>query len=526
MSLLSRIVNSFRGSRGDAAQTPSASTGAKIPATPAQPGAATGAPRPGILRRIRNAIANAFKRPKISTPATGTPPDGASIQTEEPDGSTPPKFKEINIGIEDTEALLAPGMDKFVRERGSDFWLMGFNDGIKGIRSDAIGNVAKAHAVTLVEFVRSSSQGKLKAYESDMDVKKKIMDDEEKRYRDTQEHLDEMTHLYHKQPRSFSSLLFVIYFSIAIFLIIADVPLAKTLTEKGFDLEVGSMGSWLLTLGIAFCAVYIKIYYDDYVATPIGYFISQFKKIPGIIGGRVKKKGDDDTFVVGHTDDKDELEKRAKREVRLARREYWLKFGIKTIVLIFTLSTIWILGEFRYQNISNPERDIIMEYVNWVVTRMGKDPFTTTEHAFDITLLAFRMITLIFPIIGGVCLSLALTNLQNIRRFRKAKKDFDEYQGEFLEALKNYNEASKKYQDYKGISDRWHDKDKDDEHTEYFTDVFKSYHKLGYDNGLAEPDFFDRKADLYIQVEKMRRKLVARRVHNALLNEATPQTQP
>ncbi|MFN0190229.1 MAG: hypothetical protein ACKVQV_16140 [Bacteroidia bacterium] len=489
--------------------------------------------RPGFFRRIANSISSLFSgRSKTPPNKDPNPSTNNSSQQEEKDSSTPPEFKDINIQIEETEMLLAPGMDKFIRERGLTFWKMGFMDGVNGIQSEAVDNIAKGHAVTLVEFVRASSQGKIKAYKSDMIVKKSIMNDEEDRYRDAQRHLDEMTHMYHKHPRSFSWILFWLYFGFAIFLIVADVPLAKSLTEKGFDLEVGSLGSWLLTLGVAFCAVYIKIYYDDYVATSIGHFTSQFKKIPGVIGDKERQSGDEnDDEDPQHAaksekggfsskSEEEEYEKRKRNEVLAAKAEYWMKFCIKTLILYLTLRTIWILGAFRYQNISNPERDIIMEYVNWVVQKMGKNPAEVTLEAFSTTLLAFRMITLIFPIVGGVCLSLAMTNLQNLKRHPKAKTNFDLHQQLYLKALENYNNASKKYQDFKGIADRWNDKDEDDQHVKDFQKVFMSYYNHGHENGIVEPDLKDTKSDLYAQVEKMRRKLVARRVNNVLIKES------
>lgn len=449
-----------------------------------------------------------------------------------PDPSVSPEFQEINIVVE-TEALLAPGIDKYIRGRGEDFWRMGFKDGVMGIEKGLAEEVAKAHATNLVEWVRSVAQGQLKMFQSEAEVKKNIVDDENYRYQASKEHLTEMTHQYHKHPRSFSWVLFFLYFSIAIFLIFADLPLAKILTEKGFDLEVGANTTWLLIIGIALCAVYIKIYFDDYIGTPLGFYVTQFKKIPGIIGDRKRKKKAKENDSPGEktaaaqeaaADRKTMKKERLDAELRHVWWEYWVKFAVKTAILFLSLYTIWVLGEFRYQNISDSERNIIMEYVNWVVSNMKKDSAITVEHAFNITLLAFRLITLLFPVIGGVCLSLAMTNLQNIWRFWRAKRDYNARQKRFLKAQDGFNDATKKAEDFEGILDEWK-KEYLEKHLERFTVFFHSWYLLGYQNGIVLPDYFDPAADLYTQVETLRRRAVARRTQKLLYAEQ-PDTVP
>lgn len=58
---------------------------------------------------------------------------GSAQQETELDSSDgtkpqPPKFEGIEIVVE-AEMLLAPGIDKYLRSRGEDFWRMGFRDG-------------------------------------------------------------------------------------------------------------------------------------------------------------------------------------------------------------------------------------------------------------------------------------------------------------------------------------------------------------------------------------------------------------
>jgi hypothetical protein len=499
MSILNSIkkIFSYLGRRGDSSD--SSKVAEQQPETP----------RRTWSRRMGDWFRGALTVNKVVNDKQQPTSDSESGKKNQ---GAPPQFKDIPIEV-NAESLIAPGIERYIQERGADFWIMGFNDGVKNIDKNTVEEVCKAHAFNLVEWVRANSHGKLMSYKSEKEVKESIMEDEGHRYEDAQCHLEEMTTSYQKNPRSFSWLLFILYFSIAIFLIIADVPLAKILTEKGFDLEVGSMASWLLTFGIAFCAVYVKIYYDDYVATNLGHYIGQFKRLPGIKGDRKRKKKSEKKESV--TLISEENPEQEKRDIKGVQIEYWIKFLVKTLILYLVLYTIWVLGEFRYQNITNPERNIIMEYVLWVVEKMGKDPKLMAEHAFNVTLLAFRMITLIFPVIGGVCLSLAMTNLQNLRRYSKANADYSKHQKLYLDALGEFNKASKIYEDFQGVFDEW-SKNKPEEHTNRYARIFNAFYLLGYQNGSREPDFFEPNVILYDQVENLRRKLIARRTQNVL----------
>lgn len=482
------------------------------------------APKNGFWKRLGNNIRNIF-----------TPSNYGIAGSNKIDSTVAKEAKEVALDswalvkdtvpfTMDTEQRLAPGLEANVRARGRYFFTLGFEDGIKGIRNEAsVLEVAKGEARNLVEYVKAISLGKTKALESEKKVRQSILGDEKQRYTVARDYLERITHYYQHEPRNFAVLLGFIYFLVASALIFADIPLAKKLTIEGFYLK-DDYKSFSLVIGLALCTVYIKIYYDDYVATPLGTWVRQFKNIPGItksIKNRVKNEEDKtlnmETLNTENQSEGDENDVQFEKDKRGVKREYLTKFVIKTALLFFTLGTIIVLGIFRYQNIGPKEQQVLINYAEWLFKNnlagslsegIGKALFWTQT--------AFILITLIFPIIGGICLSLSFNIFQNRWRLGKANDDFDKTRQLHVIALAKLNNVEQEYEDFKNIFDEWKGDKNGSDHLDFFSKVFMAYYRLGFDDGYREPDYYDKNADIYTQVEQMRRKVIARKVYNLL----------
>lgn len=415
--------------------------------------------------------------------------------------------KRIPIEVQ-TELLLAPDLDEYIRSRGEDFRRLGFYDGVKGITNEETDAIANSCASTLVQYIKASSNGKLEAFASEMEVKEQILNDEGARYQVSKKHLETKTYYYNNYPRTYSKGLGVFYLIMATCLIFADVPLAYALTVNGFNLTVGSGWNIFLVIGIALCAVYIKIYYDDYIATSLGSYTLQFKNIPGVT----------DDF--SNNQEQNEIEKlNYHRTVKSVKKEYWIKFAIKSIILLLSLCTIWKLGEFRFINLDDGERKGLLKYIEWMTSNGWNITADIYADVINTAISTFRYLTLLFPIIGGVCLSLALTNFQNCHRFKDSQDDYLKLQENYLIALENYNKVKKLHNDFKGIYDEWQGQDNGKRNIAFFTKVFKAYYIIGFKMGFFEPDHHNKFDDLYAQTEIMRRKFTSRRIYNKLANE-------
>lgn len=448
-------------------------------------------------------LGNFFSGNSSQAKQPAPPPENPNISEER--DSNEARFGNVSF-VTSVENMIAPGIEEYISKRGKEFEERGQEDGSNFIDQGLIKDISRAYSTTLVDWIRSHSYGKLKSFENVRTVKKTIMEDEKERYDSAKEHLEEMTDKYHTEPKKFSKLLFRTYIFIAIFLIFADLPLAKMLTENGFNMVRDSWYALILTFGIAFFVIYIKIYYDEYVATPLGHFVKQFKKIPGLRRKKTQPTQDSGGAENVNTPDTS----KDKDELFWVKIEYWVKFAVKTSILLLVLYTIFILGEFRFQNISNTERDALLKYVNWMKENTGADPKILTTHALEITKLAFRLITLVFPVIGGICLSLAMANLQNIKRLERAKAEYKEHQDLYTNALEEFSNADKSHADFKGIHDRWTEEG-DDIHIERFSNVFTAFYLRGYEHGIQYYDTKNPNASMYQQVEFLRRKLIARR---------------
>ncbi|MCB0533328.1 MAG: hypothetical protein KDD14_14090 [Saprospiraceae bacterium] len=120
-------------------------------------------------------------------------------------------------------------------------------------------------------------------------------------------------------PRQFSRSLAVIYIAIAALLLLADIPLALMITQLIFDLAppdtehdityllfrpeddpCGGLpahfwrvitGNWqvtIMTVGVALCAIYFKIFYDDSMGYSVDKSIRQFRLLS--LNNRFKKQ--------------------------------------------------------------------------------------------------------------------------------------------------------------------------------------------------------------------------------------------
>jgi hypothetical protein len=414
----------------------------------------------------------------------------------------------------DIEQRLAPGIESHVRTRGKYFFVLGFENGVKGLIHNVAQSVeiARGEARHLVEYVKAVSLGKKQALESALNVNREILKDEKIRYDNANDYLERITHYYQNEPRSFARPLGWFYLVIAIILIGADIPLAQKLTSEGFQLDEQGKISWLLVAGLALCSVYIKIYYDEYIATPLGTSVLQFKGIPGI--GKKKPTNQNEPI---SENEKNENETILSKENSKVKREYWVKFIVKTSVLLFTFYTIRHLGIFRYLYINDNEREVLITFAQWMVDNKLiniENRGDQIAFALEVTRNAFIFITLIFPIIGGICLSLSLNIFRNRRWMKKADSDSNKKRDQYVVALSKVNSIERDFEDFKNIFEEWHGKDEGERHMDFFTQVFNAYFKLGYNTGFTQPDAFNANDEIYTQVEKMRRGIIARKINN------------
>jgi len=278
----------------------------------------------------------------------------------------------------------------------------------------------------------------------------------------------------------------VVYIIVAILLIIADIPLSVKLTKEGFVLK-----EWweviAMSLGIALCTVYVKIYYDEFIAHPIEKSVTQFKpkNLPGV--------------------DQNE------QELKSIKTTWLVRFSVKTFILLFSLVTIMALGIFRFQffegqvkrsfNATNTTNTTGGLTYN---TPSGSGNNLYTDYFDWKTKTAFILITILFPVIGGVCASLGADKIQNYRELKQTDKNCALKQQVYLNSLKDLNEVEKRLKNCANYL-KWCSEEGN--FIIEYTSFFISHYVHGYERGIIKANLGK---DLFNKAEELRKKLIAK----------------
>ena len=176
---------------------------------------------------------------------------------------------------------------------------MGRRDGALGIRLPNLPEIGLSIAQELLRHINVMLRGRLGKLNAEVSAAQNILQNQQNAYNREQAYYDYIQYQYRFFPRNYSYLLFVIYMVFGIGLIFADIPLAFELIKIGFGLPIPPdelsfihlfdkgmfwavlSANWetvITALGIAFCTIYIKIYYDEFVGTPYANRVMTFRK--------------------------------------------------------------------------------------------------------------------------------------------------------------------------------------------------------------------------------------------------------
>lgn len=410
-----------------------------------------------------------------------------TVQTEMPKGIEDPFVKFKNI-----PALQVPDYSRITRtikdhlyETACYFRNLGHHDGVLGIvRPQDIETMAKTYARAFHEEAQSEIGGIKQALENEKQFYSDTLHRAEQEYTEEKKHLDYIKTLYRYSPGSYSTTLFLLYAVVGFCIFIADIPLALELISKGFsyltspkfplanlffdplNVFLYNWETFFTAFGIAFITIYIKMYYDDYVATQEAVDIIRRQKLRTMF------------------DDQ-----------RAFDYELKVKFIVRTVILVFLFALLIVLAWFRYESSKalNPES----------VSTSG-------------AIIVFFMITLMLPVVSGICLSLSLKILQNKRHKRRAETSCEIAREKTDEISKQYRDVERRYNIVKEVYEDWIKKT--DFKTEA-TEFYLAYYSNGYNQGLLEPDKYDGVTDFFTRVNMLRSKATAKKLFNIVRNK-------
>lgn len=429
------------------------------------------------------------------------------------------------------ETLVAEDKSQFresLLNLGNRFWQGGWQDGRIGQIKTQIGEIAHACAVFKQDEIKSAYEARLAQLETEIELKKKIYKNAETDYETSDKYHKSINKKYRKNPRKFSKSVAVIYLVFAILLTFADIPLALKLTQTGFDLDLGEnfriqqlfenpwgvfKENWevfILAFGVALCTISIKIFYDEFIEKPLELTITEFKNLRGV---------------------------KTPEEVQKIKRVHLYRLAFKILVLFLTLGTVVMLGKFRFETIEHQNRleersvgsglgfdqfsDIAEPDANGAsgtdflsVARQDSSAAQDEETRKTITEWTFIAITILFPLIGGICASLGLNYWGNRRELNVSRKLCETFKAHYLAASKQVEETDKKKSYWRGALDWCTGK-------AFVSNVQKlllNYYDHGYQRGMLESDTSNLGKDLFAWAEALRNDLISRNIHQLLQN--------
>lgn len=436
------------------------------------------------LKYISNGVAKLAARIRkilLRKPAapTGKPNDALKKGLDEDESYQ--EFSRKVTGLDDI--IIKLGVHERMAASHQYMYEMGRRDGALGVRLDNLPNIARAIAKEMFRHIYVIIKGKIAAQHAEVQASKSIKDSDESLYNREQAYYNYVKYQSRFFPRNYSFFLFMLYLVVSFALILADIPLAFKLIRDGFNIQGSPRypfqqlfidGNFLRVLahnwetvftafGIALCTIYIKIYYDEFVGTPYANRVMTFKRFMSENGF--------------------ESEAGVKENIQKEHRE---KVVAKTLIFIVTILAIVVLAYFRLE----------------VAARAKLFEVTFFSKAACIA------ITLLFPLIGGICLSYSLNNIQNLTRLWSAKRHCSQTKGEWTKSVKEYSIIEKTYNDLEAAGEKLLGEHLIEEYVEYLI----AFYERGYAIGGMQPDKYIGGEDFFTKILEWRNLAVSRKI--------------
>ena len=453
--------------------------------------------------RLTEALKEGVKHFRRKVPATDTKPVGENqsdtlVSLYEKIEKEPAYLNNL---------LVAPEVEKEYIEDIKYMMGLGYSEGFRGIRTEkdkTAEDTAIGKGRHLYDLSFALLTGKLEKLLRECADRKKQKDDYTSENNQQREYYEQLHYYYRHFPRNFSMLLFWLYFMTFLFLLLADIPLSVQLIRYGFNfrkispdfqelLNEGQFwnvirANWQILLpaiGISLSTIYIKVFYDEFIGGSYGQQILGRRKFQELYLQQKK-------VLTGEAPAKDtfnaEEEKMLYRDHRQSR---WWKIGIWA----FTLLTIVVLGLFRQAAFA-------------IFEGHSKMPLF-------IVFLMFTAMTIMFPFIGGACLSIALSSLQNCIRLRQARKGYI-LSGNKLNAVGGELVLLEmRAADLRQTLQNW---GVEEVRVEKYKVFFLACYRQAYRIGSTEPDLKTSHLDFYEKVLYFREKVTAKKI-NCIINK-------
>ncbi|GAB5398812.1 MAG: hypothetical protein Aureis2KO_03970 [Aureisphaera sp.] len=364
-----------------------------------------------------------------------------------------------------------------IAQLGEYFRKVGDIDGQYGVEEKSMLDIVRNAALRTRAYIETIFSGQRDGVLSKLESKNAILEYSKSDFERNDRNLTKIQKAQQWRPNSYSRPLGWIYTMAGLALIIADLILSVQITQQGFELETG-VEKWGMALGIAICTIYVKIYFDMYILPSLERSITAFKRenLPGV---------------------EDNV-----KELKRVFMVWKYRFGFNTFLLILCLSTIVVLGLFRFHH-----------FIYSIKTGASLFGWETKW--------AFILVSLLFPLIGGICSAFGIYKFSNAATLSKAKARFEESKQKFNNAQQEVSLISQRLKNY-GSYVSWCSLEGTfiKENTDFFYACYRHGYEYGFQKQTAELDLFDRAREMRKQfaARNARIKTISLSQNNIALN--------
>lgn len=373
----------------------------------------------------------------------------------------------------------------YVRQLASE----GFYNGVAGLKTDNYKLKVKQKAANIFAGTSSAVAEKKAQITDIINAKQKILGDKVARLALHHEYQKYLHHHYKFNERGYSKWEFWLYFICYIVLFVADLPLSAEMLKCLFTVNMNDEASSLLpitehlnviliAIGMGISTIFIKYCYDEFVGKKYGHKVISHKKFEELFSPGDTITGLDQT------------------EIKDVKNNQKIESRIKVGLLLFTILTIIIIGIFRG--------------AAW--SQLSEDGDPVSVYLVSATMI---FVTLLFALVGGACLSLALAALTNSNRMKNSKneaiileREYTEYSKE-LSHLKGELAYTEEYSTKIGNGEEWEI---------IISDFLASYYKMGFDEGYSNPGYFMQQMSYFDRVIHWREQAISRKINSDINN--------
>jgi hypothetical protein len=440
--------------------------------------------------------------------------DKTTLRSEKEETSrqtiTPSPFDNLDLSQGDN-TLVPIALKNLFDTLAKQFYNLGKQKGRLG-NDDSLTIEALAHSEASLfhERVKAEVQGKVEALEIDAEFDEEHCKKMKQNYFLQKRYYDAFLNEKMSNPNSFSWLLAGVYLLAGCILLFADCVLTLNLIRIAFDFDVppeekfqlmklGTEPTWPIlkhnwqviftSLGIALLSLYIKIFYDEYIGVTDGNEQLRRKHIIDIVNHEKQMNQKE-------SGEKDVIEQNLQKEINF-------KFRVRLIILLSTIILLGLLAALRY----------------YAEIEQAKIIDSNAQSVFElhpITGLAIFMLTLLFPIVAGICFSLTLKVKQNTNGYTESDASLKEAKKMFDHSFEKHLQSQKRMLHAKATLDNWiKNIDFLTNTKQYMISHYKTGYSIDYVNADQDAALI---TDIVERMTQFRNKVAARKHYTHLNN--------